>query len=102
MIRRVEEKLGPARAPERPFLLVPLDELVDVADLQQHLRLLLPAGVLALEEMPEELLLQSDAVVGVEVRPVLEAVAFEPLLLRGRPHEALEVAARVQALAGPV
>src|SRR5262249_62100159 len=83
-------------------LLVPLDELVDVAYLQLHLGPLLPAGAFALEEIAEEFLLQGDAVVGVEVRPMLEAVALEPLLLGGGAHEAFEIAARVQALAAPV
>ena len=55
-----------------------------MAHLEQHLRLLLPAGVLALEEVAEEPLLQLDAVVGVEVGPVLDAVHLEPFLLRRR------------------
>ncbi len=36
------------------------------------------------------------------MRPVLDAVAFEPFLLGRRAHEALEIAARMQALAAPV
>src|SRR5215471_2044986 len=52
--------------------------------------------------MSEELLLQADAIIGIEVRPVLDAVHLEPLLLRGGAHETLEIAARMQALAAPV
>ena len=41
---RIEIELGPLRARERPFVLVPLDELVDVAHLELDLRLILPAA----------------------------------------------------------
>jgi hypothetical protein len=50
----------------------------------------------------EEPQLQLAPVVGVEMRPVLDAVHFEPLVLDGRPHEAFEIAARMQGLAAPV
>src|SRR5262249_17276636 len=73
-----------------------------MAHLQLHPRLLIPAGVLALEEMAEEFLLQGYAIVRVEMRPVLEPVPLEPFVLRGGAHERLEVAARMQALAAPV
>src|SRR5262249_38141083 len=90
-------------ARERPLALVPLDELLSrMAHLQQDLGLLAPARILALEKMGEEFLLQPDAIVGVEVGPVLDAVHLEPLLLGGGAHETLEIAARVQALAAPV
>src|SRR5262249_60523632 len=96
--RRVEVELRPACPGEPPLLLVPLHEaLTRVAHLQHDGGLLLPAGVLALEEVSEEALLQADAVVGVEVRPVLDAVHLEPFLARCRAHESLEVAARVQS-----
>src|SRR5262249_43180606 len=101
--RRIDIELGPLRPRERPLILVTLDELLaDVANLELHFGLPGPAGVLALEVVAEELLLQRDAVVGIEMRPVLDAVALEPLVLRGRAHEALEIAARVQALPAPV
>ena len=75
-------ELRPLRTRERPFALRPLDEfLAGMAYLQQHARLLAPAGVLALEEEVEELALQLAAVVGVEMRPVLDAVRLEPLVL---------------------
>src|SRR5207248_3789351 len=79
-----------------------LELLARSADLQEHARLVPPPRVFAFEEVPEEPLLQPYAVVGIEMRPVLEAVHLEPLLLRCRAHEALEVAARVQTLAAPV
>src|SRR5205814_7939756 len=90
-------------AQERPVAFPPLFELLArPADLEEHARLVAPPGVLALEEVPEEPLLQADAIVGVEMGPVLDAVHLEPLLSRSRAQEALEVAARVQPLAAPV
>ena len=67
-----------------------------MADLQLHRRLAVPAGVLAFEEMAEEALLQREAVVGVEMRPMGVAMRLEPFLRRCRAHEAFEIAARVQ------
>src|SRR5262245_18422334 len=96
-------ELGPLGTRERPLALVPLDEFfAGMAHLQQHFRLPAPAGVLALEEVAEELLLQLQAIVRVEMRPVLDDVALEPFLLRRGAYEALEVAARMQALPAPV
>ena len=78
-------------------------EPVGMAHLEQHLRLLGPVGGwVLLEEMVEEAALQVAAVIGVEMRPVLDAVRLQPLLGRGSAHEAFEVAARVQTLAAPV
>src|SRR5258708_36457175 len=93
--------LGPPGARDRPFALVARDELVDMAHLELHARLLRPVA-LALEEVVEEPELQLAPIVGVEVRPVLDAVRLEPLLLGRRAHEAFEVAARMQALPAPV
>ena len=95
-------ELGPLGARERPLALRALHEPVEVAHLQQHARLLVPAVLLAVQEVVEEPQLQLAAVVGVEVRPVLDPVRLQPLLLGGGAHEALEVAARMQALAAPV
>src|SRR5258708_27015057 len=81
---------------------MPPDKAIDVAPLQLHARLVLPAVVLALEEGIEKALLQLDAVIGIEMGPMLEAVRFQPLVLRSRTHEALEIAARVQTLPAPV
>src|SRR5437879_12567424 len=36
------------------------------------------------------------------MRPVLDAVCLEPLVLRGGAHKALEIATRMQALSAPV
>src|SRR5437763_2790656 len=102
-VARLQIELRPFGARERPLALAPLDKfLAGVAHLQQHLRLFAPAGVLTLEEVTEELLLQLQAIVRVEMRPVLDAVALEPFLLRRGAHEAFEVAARMQALPAPV
>ncbi len=98
----VEIELRPFRALERPFVLGALDELVDVAHLQQHARLPVEAVVLAVQEMVEEAQLQLAAIVGVEMGPVLDAVHLEPFVLRGRAHEAFEIAARMQWLAAPI
>ena len=96
-------EFGPLRARERPLALVSLDEfLARMAHLQQHLRLLAPAGVFAFEEVTEELLLQAEAVIRVEMRPMLDAVNFEPLLVRRGAHEAFEISARMQSLPAPI
>src|SRR5438105_6504954 len=96
-------KLREPRARKRPAALPPLLEfLARPADLEEDPGLVAPAAVLALEEVREEPLLQADAVVGVEMGPVLEAVHLEPLLARAGAQEALEVAARMQPLAAPV
>ncbi len=63
---------------------------------------LLPAVVDALQEVVEEALLQSQPIAAGEKRPVGIAVRLQPLLLRGRLDEAVEVAARMNALAAPV
>src|SRR5207245_3472102 len=56
----------------------------------------------ALQEAAEEPLLQTHAVVAVEMREVRIAVHFEPLLLGAGGEEAFVVAARMQALPAPV
>src|SRR4029453_17648323 len=102
-VGRVQIERGPARPRQWPRVLVALDEtLAGVPYLKEDPGLLRPAGVLALEEVAEEPLLQAHAVVGVEVGPVLDAVHLEPLVVGGRSHEALEVAARVQPPPAPV
>ena len=102
-IGRMEVLLGPLRALERPLVLVPLDEfLARMAHLQLHRRLLCPAGVVAFEEAAEEPLLQVEAVVRIEVRPMLDAVHFKPFVLGCGAHEAFEIAARMQALPAPI
>ena len=80
-----------------------LDEaLAGVAHLVQHPGLIRPAGVLALQVVAKEFLLHVDAVVGVKLRPVLDAVDFEPFLLTAGFEKTLEVPARVEALSAPV
>src|SRR5262245_16727218 len=99
----MEVEARPLRARKRPFVFMPFDKsFAGMANLQQHLRLFAPAGILALEEMAEEFLLQLHAVIRVKVRPVLDAMTFEPLLGGGGANETFEIAARMQALAAPV
>ena len=52
--------------------------------------------------MVEEALLQTHAVVGIELGPVLQTVDLEPLLRRGSLDETLDVAAKVSAGSTPV
>src|SRR5450759_4948800 len=96
-------ELGPLGARQRPTVLMADNEfLARMTDVELHARLLVPAVLLALEEVAEELLLQPDAVVGVIMRPMLDAVHFKPFLFRCRPEEAFEIAARVQRLPAPI
>src|SRR6267154_2408722 len=96
-------EIRPLRARERPFVLVAQDEFFSgVPDLQLHAWLLVPTVPFTLQKIVEEALLQCDTIIGVERRPVRAAVHFQPFLFRGRAREALEVAARVQALTAPV
>src|SRR5258708_12394886 len=81
---------------------MPLSDAGDVPALQRRARLPLPAVLRALQGVREKTLLQFDAVIGIEVGPVLDAVRFEPLVLRRGAHEALEISARVQPLPSPV
>src|SRR5262245_61410058 len=81
---------------------MPFDEAVDMPYLQLHLRLAIPAVLLALQEVVEEALLQQAAVVRIKVRPVLDAVNLEPFFLCRGADETLQVAARVQTLSAPV
>src|SRR6185503_9265249 len=94
---------GPACAGERPFVFGAQYELLArMADVERHPRLLIPAGVLALEEMAEEAFLQLLAVTAVEVREMCVAMRFQPFLRRAGAHKALEITARVQPHAAPV
>ncbi|WP_243787776.1 hypothetical protein [Saccharopolyspora gloriosae] len=63
------------------------------ADLEGDGGLVLPAVVGAGEEVVEKAPLQRDTGVGVELRPVFEAVHLQPLLGGADPGEAFEVAA---------
>ena len=73
-----------------------------MADLKLHLRTLIPTIALALEEVPKKLLLNRDSVVRVKMRPVFQAVSFEPSVFRGGAHKAFEIAARMQPLPAPI
>src|SRR5882724_1445395 len=77
----IEIEPGPSRRAQRPVGLKPLNEAIDVAHLKLDPGLFRPAVGFALEVEIEESLLQAPPVVGVKMRPMLEAVALEPLLL---------------------
>src|SRR5450756_3036828 len=77
-----QEIFRPFRARQRPLVFVAQHKLfVRMPDVERHARLLAPAGVLALEEMAEETLLQGLAVITVEMREVGIAVHLQPFLL---------------------
>src|SRR5258708_12273218 len=73
-----------------------------MAYLQQDFRLLCPAFVFPVQESIKESQLLLAAIVGVEVRPVLDAMCLQPFVLGGGSPKALEISARVQALAAPI
>src|SRR6185295_17025715 len=100
---RLQEIFRPLRARERPFVLGAQHEfLAGMADIERHARLLVPARVLALEEVSEKPFLQRLAIGAVEMREVRVAVHFEPFLFRAGAQPTFEIAARVQAHAAPV
>src|SRR6185437_10998950 len=95
--------LRPFGALDRPFVLGTRHELLaGVTHLQPHLRLFRPAGILAVQKIVKEATLLLASVIGVEMRPMLDAVRLQPLLLGGCAREAFEIAARMQALAAPI
>src|SRR4029078_1394753 len=95
-------KLGPSRVRQRPVFFTADDNfLAGVPDIELHARWPVPAVAFAFQEIAEELFLQADPIVGVIMRPVLDAVHLEPFLFRRRPVKPLEVAARMQWLAAP-
>src|SRR5271156_5545148 len=81
---------------------MPLDKLADMTNLKLNPRLVAPAVRVTLEIKIEKPALQFAAIIRVKMRPMLEPVAFEPLLFRGRPDKPLEIAARMQSLPAPV
>src|SRR3974390_2394379 len=98
-----EVVFGPLRARERPFLLGTQRKFfAGRSDVQCNARLLVPAGVLTLEEMAEEAPLQLGAVIAVEMCEVRIAVPLQPFLLRGARKPAFDVPAQMQADAAPV
>src|SRR5205814_472610 len=78
------------------------EALAGAADVERDTGLLVPAGVRILQEAAEEALLQSHAVVAVEMREVRVAVDLEPFFFRAGGEEAFVVAARMQALPAPI
>ena len=93
-------KLRPLRLRQWPIALVADDELfARMANVELDPRLLVPAVPFSFEEITKELLLQIDAIICVVMRPMLDAVHFEPFLFGSRSEEAFKVAARMQRLA---
>src|SRR3546814_8027392 len=98
----IEVEFRPFGALERPFILAARGEIfARPAHVEHDPRLLVPAVLVALEEIAEERLLKVAPVGRVEMSPVLEAVALEPLLLRPGFEETDLVAARMPRYAGP-
>src|SRR5207244_9767303 len=102
MVAWIDEEASPLRPRDRPLMLPSLDEAIDVADLQPDARLALPAVVGALEQTIEEAPLHGHAVIGVEMRPMLEPMHFQPLLAGRGAREAFALTSRMQPLAAPV
>ncbi len=98
----IETELGPLRPRQGPFVLGALLEAVDVADMELDARFLVPAVLLAFQEMIVEPLLQFAAVFRVVLGPMFEAVDFQPFLLRAGPHVTFDIAAQMQALAADI
>ena len=73
-----------------------------MANLQQHLGLLRPTFFLAVQETVEKSQLLLAAVVGIEMRPVFDAVRLQPFMFGCGAHEALKIATRMQTLAAPI
>src|SRR6516225_1541444 len=97
--RAAADKAGPLGPGERPLLFcTPFEAAVDVADIELHRRLLVPASVLVLQKASEEPFLQGNAVVGVELGEVFETVDFEPLVARRDSRICLEVPASMQMM----
>jgi hypothetical protein len=76
--------------------------VIDMSHLQLHAGLMVPAVVLALEEVVEEAFLQRHAIVGVVLDPMGAAVQLKPFLLGASAEKTLHVAAQVQAVPAPV
>ena len=101
---RVQIKLGPLRARQRPFVLGAGDELSrrDGGSCSSTFGRFSQPLSMPFQETVEELPLQVLAVLRIEQREVRVAVHLQPFLLRARAQEALEIAARMQAHAAPV
>src|SRR3990170_3876699 len=98
----VEVELRPPRAGDGPLVLEAPDEAIEAANLELHAWLGRPVVDRALQKVVEEALLEQPAVIRVKVSPVLDPMNLQPLLRRGGAHEALDVAAQVEAVATPV
>jgi hypothetical protein len=73
---RQQEEFRPSGPRERPLVFVAQDEPVHVTNLELYRRLAIPTGLLSLQEVTKEALLQIDPVVGIELGPMRAAVNF--------------------------
>ena len=78
--QRLQVQFLPVRVGQGPVGALAFLKTIDMAHLQTHRRLLVPSVGFAFEEVAEKFLLNRDAVVGVEMRPVFQAVHLQPLL----------------------
>src|SRR3974377_2162089 len=83
-------------------LMADYDLFARMANVELDPRLLVTAVPFSFEEITKELLLQIDAVICVVMRPMLDAVHFEPFLFGSRSEETFKVAAGMQRLVPPV
>src|SRR5580704_493081 len=98
----IQVEPGPPGPGQRPLVfLALLEAAVDQPGVELDRWLAVPAGVLVVQEIAEEPLLQGHAVVGVKLGEVLVAVDLQPLAGRSGARVALEVAPGVQMM-GPV
>ena len=99
----IEIELGPLRAGERPFVLVPPFDLVAaLADRELDRRLVHDAVVDAFEPVIEEADLIGPPLLGIERVHVAAGMDAQLLVLGCGAHIGLGIAAQMQAEAGPV
>ena len=95
-------KFGPVSARDRPVVFLARLETVCMADQESYFWRVGPGVGVVFQVAGEKGLLNADAVIGVELGPVLEPMDLEELVGRGGLLETLEITARVQALAAPI
>lgn len=98
----IQKHVRPMGSRQRPFVFVTMEEAVELAHLQKHAWLVVPAMLLAFQKSVEEAHLQVDAVVCVEEAPVFKAMHLQPLVARSGLCEGLKVATWVDPLTAPV
>src|SRR3546814_5525730 len=93
---------GPHGAGQRPFLLVAESAAFRTADEQAYPAFVLPAVLLALEEMVEEALLPLHELGQVKALEMRSDMGLQPFLPRAGPQESFDIAAQMQTCAAPV